>query len=98
MAVLSEDWRPDDGMLHVGHWRYSVLSEKGQGELMGSIHCTQIPFILIVISQSHGSPLSLLYSADPLVDLKTHIGIGTIELFFVMILMTPYAYQPMFYV
>ena len=44
--MLSEDWRPDDGMLHVGHWRNSVSSEKGQGELMGSIRCTRIPLIL----------------------------------------------------
>ena len=65
---------------------------------MGSIHCTWIPFILIVTNQSHRLPLLLPYSADPLVDLKTHIGTRTIELFFVMILMIPYAYQPMFYV
>ena len=97
-TVLSKDRRPDNRMLHVGHWRNSVLSEKGQGELMGSICCTQIPFILVTTSQSHCSPLSLLYSADPLVDLKTHFGTSTIELFFVMILTTPYAYQSMFYV
>ena len=97
-AMLSKDWRPDDGVLHVGHWRDSVSSKKGQGELMGSIRCTQIPFILIMINQSHRSPLSLLYSADPLVDLKTHTSTSTIELFFVMTLTTPYAYQPMFYV
>ena len=96
--MLSEDWRPDDGMLYVGHWRYSVSSEKGQGKLMGSICRTWIPFILIKISQSHCSPLSVLYSADPLVDPKTHTSTGTIKLFFVMILTTPYAYQPMFYV
>ena len=75
-----------------------MLSEMGQGELMGSIHCTQIPFILVAISQSHLSPLSKSYSANPLVDPKTHFGIGTVKLFFVMILTTPYAYQPMFYV
>ena len=89
MAVLSKDRRPDDGMLHVGHRRSSVLDEKGQSELMGSIHCTRIPFILVVTSRSHHSPLSLLYSADPLVDPKTHSGIGTVELFFVMILTIP---------
>ena len=76
----------------------SVLSEMGQGELMGSIHCTRIPFILVAISQSHLSPLSKPYSANPLPDPKTHFGTGTVELFFVMILTTPYAYQPMFYV
>ena len=55
--------------------------EKGQGKLMGSIRCTQIPFILITISQSHHSPLSPLYSADPLVDPQTHTGTSTVELF-----------------
>ena len=64
----------------------------GQGELMGSIRCTQIPFILIMTSQSHLSPLSKSYSANPLLGLKTHVGTGTVELFFVMILTTPYAY------
>ena len=97
-AVLSKDWRPDDGMLHVGHWRYSVSNKKGQGELMEFIHCTWIPFIFIKIDQSYHLPLSILYSADPLVDPKTHTNTGTVELFFVMILMTPYAYKPIFYV
>ena len=60
--------------------------------------CTQIPCILVTTCQSHHSPLSILYSADPLVDPKTHIGTGIIELFFVMILMTPYAYECMSYV
>ena len=87
--MLSEDQRPDDGMLHVGHWWYSVSSEKGQGELMGSIHCTRIPFIFVATNQSHCSPLSPLYPANPLVDPKTHTGTSTIELFFVMILTTP---------
>ena len=98
MTVLPKDWRMDDGMLHVSHWRYSVLSEKGQGKLMGSICGIWIPFILVVANQSHRSPLSFLYSANPLVDPKTHTGTSTIELFFVMILMTPYAYKPMSYV
>ena len=57
LHVLSEDRRLDDGMLEQRHGRYSVLSEMGQGELMGSIHCTRIPFILVTISQSHLSPL-----------------------------------------
>ena len=65
---------------------------------MGSICCTWIPFILVTTNQSHLSSLSRPYSANPLIDLKTHIGTGAVELFFVMILMTPYAYQPMFYV
>ena len=61
----------------------------GQGELMGSIRCIRIPFILVTINQSHLSPLSKSYSSNPLIDPKTHSGTGTIELFFVMILMTP---------
>ena len=50
LDLFSEDQRPDDGVLHVGHERYSVLTEMGQGKLMGSIRCTQIPFILITIN------------------------------------------------
>ena len=92
-TLISEDWRPDDGVLHVGHEKYSVSSEKGQGELMGSIHCTRIPFILITTNQSHLSPLSRPYSADPPIDPKTHTGTGTVELFFVIIFTTPYAYK-----
>ena len=65
---------------------------------MGSIRCTRIPFILVAISQSRLSPLLKPYSSNPLIDPKTHFGTSTIELFFVMILMTPYVYQPMFYV
>ena len=80
-AVLSKDWRPDDRVLHVGHEKYSVLTEMGQGKLMGSIHCTWIPFILVVISQSHLPPLSGTYSANPPIDPTTHIGTGTVELF-----------------
>ena len=76
----------------------SVLSEMGQGELMGSIRYTRIPFVLVAVNQSHLSPLSKSYSANPLKDPKAHFGTGTVELFFVMILMTPYAYKPMFYV
>ena len=76
----------------------SALSEMGQGELMGSIHYTRIPFILVATNQSHLSPLSKSYSSNPLLDPKTHFGTSTVELFFVMILMTPYAYKPMFYV
>ena len=88
----------DDWMLKKRHRWSSVLSEMGQGKLMGSICCTWIPFILIATNQSHLSPLSKSYSANPLVDPKTHFGTGTDELFFVMILTTHYAYTPMFYV
>ena len=65
---------------------------------MGSVHCTQIPFILIMTNQSHHSSLLTPYSADSQEYLKTHIGTGIVELFFVMILTTPYAYESMFYV
>ena len=96
--VLSEDGRLDDGMLEQRHGRYSVLSEMGQGELMGSICCTQIPFILVTTNQSHLLPLSRPYSANPLIDLKAHFSTSTIKLFFVMILTTPHAYKLTFYV
>ena len=85
-------------MLEKRHRRNSVLSEMGQSELMGSIHCTRIPVIFVAISQSHLSPLSKSYSDNPLVDPKTHFSTGIVELFFVMILTTPYAYKLMFYV
>ena len=78
--------------------RSIVFNEIGQGELMGSIHCTWIPFILVTTSQLHLSPLPRPYSANPPVDPKTHIGTSTVELFFVMTLTTPYAYKLMFYV
>ena len=91
--LLPEGSRLDDWMLKKRHRRDSVLSEMGQGELMRSICCTRIPFILITINQSHLSPLLKSYSANPLEDPKTHFSTGTIELFFVMILMNPYAYQ-----
>ena len=87
--VLSEGSQFDDGMLKQGHRRNSVSSEMGQGELMGSIHCTRIPFILVAINQSHLLPLLRSYSTNPLVDPKTHFGTSTDELFFVMILTTP---------
>ena len=47
----------DNWMMKKRHRWDSVLSEMGQGELMGSIRCTQIPFILVTINQSHLSPL-----------------------------------------
>ena len=96
--LLPEGSRLDDWMLKKRHRWSSVLSEMGQGELMGSVRCTRIPFILTMINQSHLLPLSKSYSANPPVDPKTHFGTGTVELFFVTILTTPYAYQPMFYV
>ena len=95
---LPEGRSLDDWMLKQRHRWSSALSEIGQGKLMGSLHCTRIPFILVAISQSHLSPLSKSYSANPLLDPKTHFGTSTVELFFVMILTTPYAYQTMFYV
>ena len=74
----------NDWMMKKRHRWSSVLSEMGQGRLMGSICCTWIPFILVAINQSHLSPLLKSYSANPPVDPKTHFGTGTIELFFVM--------------
>ena len=100
--IVGQDCSPKVAALMIGCWSKdiwtSALSEMGQGKLMGSICCTRIPFILVASNQSHLSPLSKSYSSNPLVDLKTHFSTGTVELFFVMILTTPYAYQPMFYV
>ena len=96
--MFSEGHSLDDWMLEQRHRWDSVLSEMGQGKLMGFIRCTRIPFILVAAGQSHPLPLSKSYSSNPLLDPKTHFGTGTVELFFVMILTTPYAYQPMFYV
>ena len=68
--IVGLDRSPKVAALMIGCWSkdiwISVLSEMGQGELMGSIRCTRIPFILVVINQSHLSPLSKSYSANPL--------------------------------
>ena len=102
IEIVGLDRSPKVAALMIGCWSKdiwtSALSEMGQGELIGSIRCTRIPFILIATNQSHLLPLSKSYSANPLPDLKTHSGTGTVKLFFVMILTTPCAYQPMFYV
>ena len=83
--IVGLDRSPKVTALMTGCWSRdiwtSVLYEKGQGELMGSIHCTRIPFILVAINQSHLLPLSKSYSANPLLDPKTHFGTGTVELF-----------------
>ena len=100
--IVGRDRSPKVTALMIGCWSRDIwtgaLSEMGQSELMGSIRCTWIPFILVTTNQSHLSPLSKSYSSNPLIDPKTHFGTGTVELFFVMILTTPYAYQLMFYV
>ena len=45
-TILGKDRRMDDRLLKVsGHW-IVCQERKGQSKLMGSIHCTQIPFIL----------------------------------------------------
>ena len=71
--------------LIIGCWSKDIWtsgsSEMGQGELMGSICCTWIPFILVETIQSHLSPLLESYSSDPQQDLKTHFGTGTVVLF-----------------
>ena len=83
--IVGQDRSPKVTALMIGCWSKDiwtrVLSEMGQGELMGSICCTQIPFILVTISQSHLLPLSKPYSVNPLLDLKTHFGTGTVKLF-----------------
>ena len=93
--IVGRDRSPKVAALMIGCWSKdiwtSALSEMGQGELMGFICCTRIPFILVAINQSHLLPLLRPYSANPPVDPKTHIGTSTDELFFVMILMNPHA-------
>ena len=83
--IVGRDRSPKVTALMIGCWSRdiwtSALSEIGQGELMGTIRCTQIPFILIAISQSHLSPLSKSYSSNPLLDPKTHFDTGIVELF-----------------
>ena len=74
--LLAEHSRLDNRMLKQRHRWNSVLSEMGQGGLMGSICCTWIPFILVTINQSHLSPLLKSYSANPLEDPKIHFCTG----------------------
>ena len=59
----------------------SVSSEERSKQVDGPISCTWIPFILITINQSHHSPLSNLYSANPQKDPKTHTNTHIIVLF-----------------
>ena len=83
--IVGRDRSPKVTDLMIGCWSKdigtSVWSEMGQGELMGSIRCTQIPFILVAINQSHLSPLSKSYSSNPRLDPKTHFSAGMVELF-----------------
>ena len=84
--IVRRDCSPKVIALMIGCWSKdiwtSVLSEMGQDELMGSIRCTRIPFILVAISQSHLSPLSRILLSQPTPDPKTHFGTGTVECFF----------------
>ena len=54
--IVGRDRSPKVAALMIGCWSKdiwtSVLYEKGQGELMGSIRYTRIPFILITTNQS----------------------------------------------
>ena len=85
IKIVGLDRSPKVAALMIGCWSRDIWtsgsSEMGQGESMGSIHCTWIPFILVKTSQSHLSPLSESYSSDPYQDLKTHFGTGTVVLF-----------------
>ena len=80
--IVGRDRSPKVANLMIGCWSKdiwtSALSEMGQGELMGTIRCTWIPFILVAINQSHLSPLLKSYSANPLLDPKTHFDTGII--------------------
>ena len=79
MTFLTDGGKTDDGLLEVGS--HYCVNKKGQGKLMGSICCTQIPFIFIKTSQSHLSPLLDHYSVNPQTDPKTHTGTDAIVLF-----------------
>ena len=85
IEIVGLDCSPKVTALMIGCWSRdiwtSALSEMGQGELMESICCARIPFILVKISQSHLPPLSKSYSPNPLIDPKTHFGTGTVVLF-----------------
>ena len=60
--IIGRDRSLKVAILIMGCWSKdmwtSALSEMGQGELMGIIRCTRIPFILVAASQSPPSPLS----------------------------------------
>ena len=83
--IVGRDRSPKVADLMMGCWSKdiwtSVLSEMGQGELMGFIRDTRIPFILVAINQSHLSQLSKSYSSNPRLDPKTHFSTGIVELF-----------------
>ena len=85
IEIVGLDRSPKVADLIIGCWSRDIWtsgsSEKGQGELMGSIRCTWIPFILVETSQSHLSPLLESYSSNPHQDPKTHFGTGIIVLF-----------------
>ena len=102
IEIVGLDHSPKVAALMIGCWRrdiwFSVLTEIGQGELMGSIRCTWIPFILVAINQSHLSPLSSLIQPTHSQIRRPTSAPVLLYCFFVMILMTPYAYESMFYV
>ena len=85
IEIVGLDHSPKVAALMIGCWSRDIwtsgLSEMGQGELMGSICCTRIPFILVAANQSHLLPLSKSYSSNPPPDPKTHFGTSTVVLF-----------------
>ena len=100
--IVGRDRSPKVTALMIGCWSKdiwtSALSEMGQGELMGNIRCTRIPFILVTANQSHPSPLSsLTHPTHSKIRRPTSVPVP-LNCSFVMILTTPYAYQPKFYV
>ena len=78
MTLFPDSSRVNDGLLEIGN--HKCVNEKGQCKLTGSICCPQIPFILVMTSQSHLSPLLDLYSANPQEDPKTHYGTNAVVL------------------
>ena len=67
IEIVGLDHSPKVAALMIGCWSKdiwtSVLSEKGQGELMGSIHCTRIPFY-----PRHDQPITSLAATKVLLS------------------------------
>ena len=100
--IVGRDRSPKVAALMVGCW---------SRDIDGIVRCLRwsrrVDGIYPLYSDSlyprHNQPITSLatidsYSANPLVDPKTHFGTGTVELFLCHDSHDPHAYQPMFYV
>ena len=93
IKIIGLDHSPKVAALMIGCWSrdiwFSMLTEMGQSELMGSIRCTRIPFILAAINQSHLSPLLDLTHPTHSQIRRPTLALVPLYCFFVMILTTP---------